>query len=585
MPRLQQILAFIDRSRYPMWAGYIGVGMVIGLLEAIAGILFLGMLATFNGAGASVGRLVAAVGAMTGGADPVAGMALLVVIVYLIKNVAMLAQVYLRSYCVDGAFVGLSHTLLRSYLAAPYEFHLRRHSAELIKNINMAIELIARGVLLGIAAIIGEMFVIFGLFLVAVNVAPVLTLLVLAIMGLYIAAISRATRGRAQALGAEQQDLAKESQRLLSRMFDVLKEIKIHSQAEAFADAYARLRGRQAVLLRRYEMLSIVPGVAAELLVVALVAGAAIGVSLAGQRDPAALAIVGLFAYLALRLKPSATRVATGLNSIRFGMRAVDIISADLKLAPRERDQAAAPIRIADTVELRNISYRYPDAERTALDRVSLTIRRGETIGIVGSSGSGKSTFAEILLGLLQPTSGEILVDGKTIVGTSDAWHAGLGYVPQQVALLDDTIRRNIAFGVPDAEIDEMHLAHVVRMAQLDDVVSQLPLGLETMLGENGLGLSGGQRQRVAIARALYRQPQILVFDEATSGLDQETERELTRAVEKLYGSITIVIVAHRLSTLSKCDRVVRLRAGAVVEIGPLAQVEPVEAVAQAGLQ
>ena len=206
-------------------------------------------------------------------------------------------------------------------------------------------------------------------------------------------------------------------------------------------------------------------------------------------------------------------------------------------------------------------------------------------IGIIGSSGSGKSTFAEVLLGLLPPTSGSVLVDGRTVDSTSHGWHSGLAYVPQTVAVLDDTIRGNVAFGMAIEDVDEERLAEAVNLAQLDDVIAGLPLGLDTMLGERGLGLSGGQRQRVAIARALYRRPSILVFDEATSGLDSETERDLTSAIEKLYGSVTMIIVAHRLETLRKCDRVVRFQGGTIIAEGSLGEVAGETFVTEAELQ
>lgn len=570
LDRLRQILAFIEPGRYRLWAAYIGVGLMLGVLEAAASIALLGLLAIFNNAAGFTGRLVELVGMIFGGLDPAVGLGILVIVIYLVKSVAVLAQVYLRSSCVDGAFVGLSHRLLGNYLAAPYEFHLQRHSGELIKNINMAIELVARSVLQGVAAIVGEVFVILGLMAVALAVAPGLTLACMVVLAVYLAAIAWLTRGRARALGAEQQEIAKESQRMLGRIFDVIKEIKIHELGAPFAASYAALRQRQVGVLRRYEMLSIAPAVATELLVVVLVAGAAIGVVLTSNRDPALVALVGFFAYLILRLKPSVTRVATGINGIKYGMKAVDIIAADLALSDRDSCAAVprtAPIQLKDTLSFRDVSYGYPGAERVALTGITLDIRRGETIGIVGPSGSGKSTLIEIVLGLLSPTSGGVAVDGKPIDCTGSAWHAGLGYVPQTICLLDDTIRRNIAFGIPDAEIDTARLDDAVRMAQLGEVVARLPQGLDTMLGEQGLGLSGGQRQRVAIARALYRKPQLLVFDEATSGLDHETETEVTAAIEKLYGAVTILIVAHRANPLRRCDRIVRMADGRVVDI------------------
>jgi ATP-binding cassette, subfamily B, bacterial PglK len=214
------------------------------------------------------------------------------------------------------------------------------------------------------------------------------------------------------------------------------------------------------------------------------------------------------------------------------------------------------------------VSYTYPQSNRRALDQISFRVPYKASIGVVGPSGGGKSTLIDILMGLLQPSSGRILVDGIDIAGATRAWQSNLGYVPQTPYLLDDTLRRNIAFGVPDRDTDEQAVLDAVRMAQLSDLIAGLPHGLDTEIGERGVRLSGGQRQRIAIARALYRRPAVLVFDEATSALDNRTEREITAEIDLLAGERTIIIIAHRMSTVRNCDFIAFLVDGRIADVG-----------------
>jgi ATP-binding cassette subfamily C protein len=215
------------------------------------------------------------------------------------------------------------------------------------------------------------------------------------------------------------------------------------------------------------------------------------------------------------------------------------------------------------------VTFTYPGAGRAALQQVNLTIRKGESVGIVGPSGSGKSTLVDVLLALIDPTSGRLTVDGRDVASAHRAWQRNIGYVAQSFYLLDDTLRRNIAFGVEADAVDEDRLRHVVRAARLDEVVASLPQGLDTVIGEGGTRLSGGERQRVAIARALYARPSVLILDEATAALDPLTEREVTDAIAAFRGTITMVVIAHRMSTVKGCDRLVMLRDGRVHAVGP----------------
>jgi ABC-type multidrug transport system fused ATPase/permease subunit len=293
-----------------------------------------------------------------------------------------------------------------------------------------------------------------------------------------------------------------------------------------------------------------------------------------GHDTAAIMPTLALFAAAAFRMTPSANRVLAVINSLRYGLPAVATLTSELAL-PVSDTPPGGTHRTAfqRDIELRDVTFSYADTPAPALRGVSVRIGKNETVGFIGPSGSGKTTLVDVLLGLLAPQRGEVRVDGTDVAGNLRAWQDQIGYVSQTIYLTDDTLRRNVAFGVPEAEIDDRAVARAVRAAQLDDFVASLPAGLDAAVGERGVRLSGGQRQRIGIARALYHDPAVLVLDEATSALDAATERGVMDAVAALQGSRTIVIVAHRLSTVDRCDRLYRLEAGRIVEAGRATEV------------
>ena len=289
------------------------------------------------------------------------------------------------------------------------------------------------------------------------------------------------------------------------------------------------------------------------------------------------VSLLGLFAYATFRLVPSANRITLYLSSARTGHAFVphlydDFVTTVFQPDPGSSAPVDGPITFADAIVFNRVSYVYQARREHAFWEMDLTIRRGESVGIVGRTGAGKSTLADLLLGLLHPTSGRITVDGRDIGTGLRAWQSLIGYVPQEFFLIDDTLRRNIAFGLDEHEIDEGKVINAARLAQLDELVTSLPQGLETRVGERGVRLSGGQRQRVTIARALYREPQVLVFDEATAALDTPSEQEIVRAIEALHRTKTMIVIAHRLSTVHRCDRIVLMDAGRVTGVGSFQQ-------------
>jgi ATP-binding cassette subfamily C protein len=309
-----------------------------------------------------------------------------------------------------------------------------------------------------------------------------------------------------------------------------------------------------------------------EILVVSL--GAAVlamngSLTLGGE----AMVTVGLFAAAAVRLLPSVGRIAQALGQLRLNTAGIETLRDDMRMFARhagEREAAANPPgQFERDIRLADIRLSFPGASVPSLDRVSLTIRKGEAVAFVGPSGAGKTTLANVVTGLLAPDSGQILVDGRAVSLSNRDWQDRIGYIPQDSYLLDDTLRRNVAFGIPDAEIDDGRVMAALGLAQLDGLLARLPQGLETEIGERGLRISGGQRQRVAIARALYRDPEILVFDEATSALDMATEAEITQAVKSLSGARTVIVITHRVATVASLDTLHFLKDGRLVASGP----------------
>jgi len=272
---------------------------------------------------------------------------------------------------------------------------------------------------------------------------------------------------------------------------------------------------------------------------------------------------------------PSVARCLTLLQNIRYGSAMLQNLHDDFEaLVRKARTADAGPRRAAPferELSFRSVTFSYPGAPRPALDRLDLSLRRGESVGIVGSTGSGKSTLLDIMAGLYTPQAGEVLADGVPVPADATPWQRRIGYVPQMAFLLDDTLRRNIALGVADRDVDEERLAVVIGVAQLQDVLSELPAGLDTEIGQRGVRLSGGQRQRIAIARALYHAPELLLLDEATAALDNRTEHFLSEALQQLAGDLTLVIVAHRLQTVRRCERILVMQNGTIVDSGSYA--------------
>ena len=499
----------------------------------------------------------------------VVGGLLVLIGVYLIKTLYLTYYTWRQMRFAFDMQVMLSQRLFTLYLRQPYTFHLRRNSAQLIHNVTDEVDTFTFTAMLPGISLLTETLVLVGFGSLLFAIEPLGTLIVACVLGLVSWIFHYVMRGRMAHWGEARQHHAGLRIQHLQQGLGGVKDVKLLGRETEFLEQY-RLHNTQSALVNQLHQTSQqLPRLWLELLAVIGLAMLVLTMLAQGRAPEAMLPTLGLFAAAAFRLMPSVNRMLAAVHSLRFGLPVIDTLHAELKLAAPEatgRHGSFAPFR--ETLELKQVTYTYPGATKPALKDISLAIRRGESVGFVGTSGAGKSTLVDILLGLLTPDSGVVRVEGKDIQHDLRNWQNQIGYVSQSIFLTDDTLTRNVAFGLSNAQIDEAAVWQAIRAAQLEEFVHSLPQGLNTLVGERGVRLSGGQRQRIGIARAMYHDPAVLVLDEATSSLDTVTEQGVMQAVNALRGSKTIIVVAHRLSTVEHCDRLYRLERGHITGQG-----------------
>jgi ATP-binding cassette, subfamily B, bacterial PglK len=495
----------------------------------------------------------------------------LIAVFFLVRAVLFVGEAYLQHRMAHNAAARLSVRLLRGYLAMPYEFHLRRNSSELIRNTFDTVQVLVREVLVPAARLISEACVVLAIVAVLLWTAPQATFLALVVLGPIVTVLLRVVHPRLKRLGATSQAMSSASLKALAQSLQGVRELKILARESEFKREFAEQRAAYARAQYLRGGAREIPRAALETMLILFILGFFAVTVLIGGSTQASLSVLGLFAYAALRLKPSLSVVLSGLNSVKFAAPAVDDLYTDVCLIEERaatRERVSSPLPFQGSIRLDAVCFAYEQSDTDVLRDIDLVVHRGDSIGIVGPTGGGKSTLVDVILGLLQPTKGQVLVDGVDVHENTARWQRNVGVVPQTVFLIDGSLRQNICFGVPEDEIEPDKLAEAVTLAQLDTYIASLPAGLDTWVGERGVRVSGGQRQRIAIARALYRRPSVLVFDEGTSALDNVTEAEFIRALERLRGERTILTIAHRLSTVQACDRIVLLKDGAIADVG-----------------
>ncbi len=572
---LRQCVELLPAPNRRLWLLCIPLAAVAAGLEAAAAGGVFGLVSVLTGGDARhvpvLGKAWALVSA--NGTPSVAAMAVFLAALYVVKNLVLVLQVWLLSRATNDASVALSRRLLRGFLHMPLSAHLERTSADIIHQATEAVDIAVRQFLSPLTMAASEVLVLAVIALVLVLASPGAALAVVIAFALILFLVMRLVRHWLLIWGSHEQHRRAEMLYILQQAFEGLREVKLRGGERFFEERFA---SRHRILVRARHRSGTLNQASRLIVETAFVVGTLITVIVIDHvygATSVVLPLLGVYAYAGFRVIPSMNRIFQYTGIARYGQPSVARMAADLRSVEAIQEGvassgASAVIELTRAISFEDVSHVYPQASLAALSGINLTIERGQSIAIVGPTGSGKSTLINILLGFVEPTSGRVSVDGVDIRRGLRSWRGKLGYVPQLVFLLDDSLRRNIAFAQADQDIDEERVRRAVHAAQLDEVIAALPKGLDSVVGERGARLSGGERQRVAIARALYPDPEVVVFDEATSALDSETERELTRAIDTLRGYKTIVIITHRMNTAKRCNRIVVLDRGRIHGVG-----------------
>ena len=500
-------------------------------------------------------------------------LALTLVAVYILKNVYLLFEYSIQYRFVYGNMLLMQRKMLASYLRKPYEYFLKVDSGEVLRIINDDI-IQAFALLMTIISFLTESIVSIMLVVAIFVIAPFVTICMataLMIIMLLITIVIRPIQRRA---GQERQRGLAEINKMLIQSIQGIKEIKVTHSEEFFKRIYAKSGNTYARSIRKNRMMTEVPRFMIEAISMSsMFMVIAIMIYRGGDLN-AIIPVISAIAAAAIRLLPATNRISSSMGNIVFLEPTLDKVIENMEDIDEESPKADRNSETSDgsiinslneRILLESITYSYPGTEKNVLSNASMSIEKGQSVGIVGASGAGKTTTVDLILGLLQLNSGRILVDGHDIFDDLSGWYGIIGYIPQTIFLMDDTIKANIAFGFDEKDIDSDRLQKVLKESSLTEFVSDLSEGVETVIGEGGIRLAGGQRQRIGIARALYREPQVLIFDEATSSLDNGTEAAIMEAINMLHGLKTMIIIAHRLTTIEKCDCVFRVEGQKII--------------------
>ena len=492
----------------------------------------------------------------------------------LFKSCFLAAVYYIQSRVVSLQYARLSNRMFRTYQKAPYDWIMQRGSSDLMRNIQNDTHQVINGVLMATLDLTLAVILSLSVVTVMVLATPSSTIISMSIVGLGLYTVIRLMRTRMRNAGMIQRAEFERSIQSIQQGFGAIVDARIIG-----CENYLSAIHRQSVLnsaradVVTFTLNKITPTVIEAVAVLGLLT-VVFFIIRSGETIQSSLPVLSVIGVALIRLKQMAAKIANGANAINRSRPYIpgllkDIRELDeLELAQQDKVDRGQSISDFESLQIESISYCYPKSERPAVRKISLELRKGESIAFVGATGCGKSTMVNLILGLLQPQTGRILANEIDIQAAPNGWRNCLGYIPQSIFLIDDTLRANIAFGVPHDQVDPERLQSALTSAALATFIDELPDGLDTVIGERGVRLSGGQRQRLGIARALYFNPQVLVMDEATSALDNQTEAEVMQAIQNLKKERTLIMIAHRLSTVEDCDRLYFLEAGQIADAG-----------------
>lgn len=501
--------------------------------------------------------------------------AVVLIILYIMKNIYIAFEIHIQRRFAEKNQILYSKELMAHYLNEPYSRLVEVNTAVLLRNVNQGASAIFSQMLVPILNLCTEILTAIAIWIMLVVVDPFTATIVAGIMAFVVMSILKLFRKEMVRQGEIDNEASASYIKWINQGLGAIKETKVMRKEKFFLEAFSNDYSRYAKARQRYYFLAEMPRIIIECLVICSLLLLIIYKVIIETNPQSIVPVLGVLALAAFRLMPSANRIVGFYNAVKNQMPFFNEIYPDLvqireKLSSNRKTckkHSEQHISFVKLLEVKNLFFRYNQSQKYILEDVSFCIPKGKFIGIMGPSGAGKTTFIDILLGLLKPSSGHILCDGIDINKNIRSWQANLAYVPQDIYLIDGSVAENIALGENKDDIDMVLLNRVMSMAELSDFVLALPEGIDTFVGERGVKLSGGQRQRIGIARALYQKPELLILDEATSALDNDTEKSITDTILKLKGQITIIAIAHRLSTLAECDYKIEFKDGQAFKV------------------
>lgn len=495
----------------------------------------------------------------------------LLTVTFGVKNLFLFLQQKLTFAFVYTNQFRTSERMMRNYLRRGYEFYLNADTAVVQRSITSDVNNMY-ALILALLQLVSDGVVSLFVIGYCLMTNGLMTVLLAFSLGILMAVVKKVLKPVMYRAGKENQDYYSSLFKWISQTVQGIKEVKVTCKEQYFVEEYCRCGRGYVEAVQRRDLYNNVPKLLIETVCIAVMMGYMISLTLLGSGTENMLEVLTTLAAAAFVLLPAVNRINNQMNAISFCepffmgvsdnlQEEIGDARVDMSFATDEEEK----LPLKQSIELKDIVYAYPNSDKLIFDHADLTIPVGSAVGIVGTSGAGKSTLVDILLGLLEVREGSILADGQNVKGHYRKFLKNIGYIPQMIFMLDDTIRRNVAFGVQDGKVDEDRVWEVLREARLDEFVKSLPEGLDTGIGERGIRLSGGQRQRIGIARALYYDPEVLILDEATSALDNDTEGAIMESINSLHGRKTLIIIAHRLQTIEKCELVYRVEDGKLV--------------------
>ena len=497
---------------------------------------------------------------------------LFIIVVFVFKNLYLFFVKYFQFSFTTSVHYKLTSRLFRSYLNSPYTFHLQRNSAQMLRNIGIVLSIIS-GIFLPLIRILTDLLLIIFVVLILMMVDLLSALIIFGFIGLISATYFLILKRKQRDFGARYNHLNTMLIKQFNQGLGSIKESKILGREYFFDKLYSQYLLELNKISRWQQSINALPRYIIETSLVALILSVMFFTLAKGYDMTTILITLSFFGLASIRLMPSIGALNSSLNLIRFYTPGLEEVYSDLKMSeshktPIKYEKISDPIIFQKEIKLDHIDFSYDSSEKPVLKHINFVIPKNNAVALVGETGAGKTTAVDIILGLLEPQHGNVLVDGVNIHEKLTSWQRMAGYIPQQIYLMDDTIKANVALGLPDEEIDLKKVHNAVRLAQLEKFINELPHGLNTTIGELGVRLSGGQRQRIGIARALYNDPELLIMDEATASLDNETERAFMESIESLSGKRTIIIIAHRLTTVEKVDTIFFMSKGKLLASG-----------------